>query len=335
MNYADFNLSSVVKLLMFIFFIPFVSHAQFVFPEVNTPDPMDKLKASFYPVAIKPVRKMTFIEAGDTTFVSTYNKDGRETLKINYKRNTPSSKLTYKYDGLNVETRYSGKSESPSDPRSRFRYDKNGNVVEWERLTESPIHWAFEYDAENRLTKKYTQAGNIKELQYEYHYDTAGKLTEVIQRQYRTQLNYEGKNLISKEVYYTNGGNTLNSLDRYACDAYGNLSMKVTKYDSTLYNFEGSDLKRMIIYKKDSTSEAVDFYYEKSMLQKVEITANTMLWGTWYRFPANCGNNGYAGATPVKRQIEFLYDPKGNIKEIKYFAEGKYLCNCQVIYEYY
>ncbi len=326
------------RLLLLMAAISATAQAQDLLPEVNVaPNPLDEIKSSFYPVPKKPVKRIIYIAAGDTTSVSSFDPDGSECLRIGYSKNKPVNKLVCQKSDSGTEALFYGNFQQDLQATSKYKYDKNRNLTEWEKTGYSAIHWFFEYDSKNRLSRKYTIgeiAANQKARIQDYTYDTAGRLIEIVREQWVKKFTYDGDRLIDQKELYINGDiNTLNSFSRYSYNAAGHLTKKVSDLDSVLYFYEGANLRSMVSYKKDATYEAVDFFYEKNLLSKATINTNSIYSGVFFLFPRL--PDPPAQGQISKREMHFFYDSHNNIKEIKYFIEGKYKYNKEFIAQYY
>ncbi len=326
--------------LFLLLTISTIAHAQFI-PDVSVnPDPLDSIKTSFEPVLKKPARSCVYLVKKDTLYKVILDETGRETLRITYSKNKPVDTLVHKFDKTGSEVLYHRNSQYPNKDSQKYKYDKNGNAIEWQRIGYGAIHWYFEYDSKNRLIKRYTVGevkANEKDRVSDYIYDKDGNLTEVAEKQWVTRYEYSNKLLIAKTKYYTNDNrNDANNFKRYSYDEGGRPTKTVNNFDSVTYFYEGNMLKRMVTcVKKDTNYEEVVFFYDKSLLQKAEITTTAFSSNPWFIFRSEYLTGKRSDGKISKRKMEFFYDKKNNIKEVKYFVEGDYKYSKEFIYEYY
>ncbi|RYY30201.1 MAG: hypothetical protein EOP46_21545 [Sphingobacteriaceae bacterium] len=151
----------------------------------------------------------------------------------------------------------------------------------------------------------------------------------VINGQWVSVFKYNSRGQITSREESLNG--QVSSTFQYDYDENGMLKTTYTKYYTVSYTYEGNVLKKCVYtYLKDSTTEDIDFFYEKGKLSKAIIKRNGVTSFSPFNFDRNYPGNSEFGLT-----FEFVYDSHKNVSEIKYFINDVYKYSSQYVYEYY
>lgn len=333
--------------LLILFFTGFSSYAQLPADENVIPDPLNKLQSFFYPSVKKPVKSFIYIIDKDTILKSNYDRNGNELSRFDYEGNKPLYKSLNKYNGdLKTETSFFVNNNLQTT--TTYKYDGNKNLVEWKKMKTvydkntqtskqvNEIHWFYEPDEKNKIKRKYSidEAG-IKLLSFEYMYDTAGKLNEVNELQWKNK--YEYKNgLLTNQYRIFKNDNSVYASSEFTYNEDNLLTGSSDKYYSSAYSYDSGRLKKIrYTNKADNTWQEIEFYYNGSVLSKAGINATDPNFKPAFIFKSDYLYSYWSRNEVNKLRMEFLYDKYNNITEIKYFIKDVYKYSKLFIYKYY
>ena len=320
-------------------------------PEIQRP--LEKLQSSFYPEPKKPVKSFFWIVDKDTVSQNFFDQSGNDTLDIQYTLNRPVQKSLHTYsDNLKTGSRLFARDMLQSS--GIFRYDKNGNLLEWtqERYSYDKnilLHdrtetrrWIIEWNDRGRMKMKYSpDHTKAKTMVSEYRYDYSGRLTEIDQLQWKSLYEYKDGLPVRKTRVFKNDGSVTAASD-YTYDANGLLTGSADNHYITAYGYETTGLlKNMTVMKKDDPAKRqdADFYYKDGLLSAVEVRYSDI--GMIFVTPAFTMKNSddlafsWQPGQTNRVRMEFTYDGHGNVTEIKYFFNDRYRYGKFALYEYY